>query len=99
MNGQHTPPALTESRERHSYARLQGRWLLLARVGWVALVVLSLGTFFASLPVYLARQQTLCVGRECTSGVLLTPAQAEVLKGMGLSLSDYAAYNLAFTLA
>src|SRR5438034_5877166 len=33
------------------------------------------------------------------TGVLLTPSQAEVLKGIGLSLSDYAAYTVAFTLA
>jgi signal transduction histidine kinase len=31
--------------------------------------------------------------------VLLTPAQAEVLTGIGLSLSDYAAFSVAFTLA
>src|SRR6266699_3679486 len=93
--------ASTKTRQ-HSHAldtRLQGRWLLLARAGWVVLVVLTLTIFFASLPVYMARQQTLCVGTECTYGVLLTPSQAEVLKGIGLSLSDYAAYTVAFTLA
>ncbi len=94
-------PAPTKTSER-SHAldtRRPRRWLLLARGIWITLVVLSLGTSFASLPVYIARKQTLCAGTECTSGVLLTPAQAEVLKGIGLSLSDYAAYNLAFTLA
>jgi hypothetical protein len=79
--------------------RLQGHWLLLARGTWVALVVLTLGIFGASLPVYIALRQTLCAGTECASGTLLTPAQAEVLKGIGLSLSDYAAYTLAYTLA
>jgi hypothetical protein len=54
MNVQHAPTEVTESRERHSAARLHGRWLLLARVGWGALVVLTLAIFFASLPVYLA---------------------------------------------
>jgi hypothetical protein len=99
MNVKHAPTAMTESRERHSSARLQGRWLLLARGIWITLVVLSLGTFFANLPVYIARKQTLCVGTECTYGVLLSSEQAEVLKGIGLSLSDYAAYTVAFTLA
>ena len=47
MNVQHAPTAKTESRERHSSARLQGRWLVLARVGWVVLVVLTLAIFFA----------------------------------------------------
>ncbi len=99
MNVQHVPTAMTESREEHSYARLQGRWLLLARGVWITLVVLTLAIFFASLPVYIALLQALCAGTECTSGVLLTPAQAEVLKEIGLSLSDYAAYTVAFTLA
>jgi hypothetical protein len=99
MNGQPTPTAVTESREQHSYARLQGRWLLLARGLWITLVILTLAIFFASLPVYMARLQTLCAGTECPSGVFLTPEQAEVLKGIGLSLSDYAAYTVAFTLA
>src|SRR6266851_2406038 len=93
--------ASTKTSQRPSAfdTRLHGRWLLLGRGVWLALVILTLGLFFASLPVYIARQQTLCAGTECTYGVLLTPSQAEVLKGIGLSLSDYAAYTVAFTLA
>ena len=41
---------------------LQGRWLPLGRVGWVALVVLTLAIFFASLPVYAAQLHTICTG-------------------------------------
>jgi fumarate reductase subunit D len=99
MNVQHAPTARTESRERHSSPRLQGRWLLLARVGWVALVVLTLAIFFASLPAYLALLQTLCTGPACANEALLTPEQEGVLKGMGLSLGTYAAYTVALTLA
>jgi hypothetical protein len=99
MNVQHAPTEVTESREHHSSARLQGRWLLLARGVWITLVALTLVIFFASLPVYIALRQTLCAGAECAYGVFLTPAQVEVLKGIGLSLSDYAAYTVAFTLA
>jgi hypothetical protein len=99
MNVEHAPTEMRESRERHSYARLHGRWIMLARGLWITLVVLTLAIFFASLPVYITLRQTLCAGTECASGVLLTPAQAEVLKGIGLSLRDYAAYSVAFTLA
>ncbi len=100
MNIQHAPTAVTESREPYSYARLQGRWLILARVGWVALVVLTLGIFFASLPEYLAQLQTPCAGMACAfSYQQLTPGQVEVLKGIGLSLGNYAAYSVALTLA
>jgi hypothetical protein len=101
MNGQHGPPTMTASREQHNYARLHGRWLLLARGIWITLVVPSLGTFFASLPVYLAQLQTICTGTYGTACTYLqlSPEQAEVLKGFGLSPGDYAAYMVALTLA
>src|SRR6266705_774581 len=98
MKGEHVPTEVTESREQRSYARLQGRWLLLARVGWVTLVVLTLTIFFASLPVYIAQLQTPCAGAACAFEQL-TLEQAEMLKGFGLSASDYAAYTVALTLA
>jgi hypothetical protein len=100
MDVQQAPTAMTESREQHSYARLQGRWLLLARVGWVALVVLTLAIFFASLPVYLAQLQTNCIGTHGTecSYLQLTPEQAGALKGIGLSAGAYAASLVALTL-
>ncbi len=101
MNVQHAPTAMTDSREQDSYARLHGRWLILARLGWVALVVLTLGIFFASLPMHLAQLQTICIGpfgTVCTY-LQLTPDQGEALKGFGLSPGDYAAYTIALTLA
>ncbi len=98
MNGEHAPTAVTESRERHSYARVPGRWLLLARVGWVALVVLTLAIFFASLPVYIALLQTPCAGTAC-GYQQLTPEQAGALKGIGLFPDVYTAYRVTLTLA
>ena len=97
MNVQHAPRASTESREPYRYARLHGRWLLLARVGWVALVVLTLAIFFASLPVYRALLQTPCAGAAC-EWQQLTPGQVETLRAIGLSLSDYAASTVALRL-
>ena len=98
MNVHQAPTAMTESGEQYSYARLHGRWLLLARVGWVTLVVLTLTIFFASLPVYIAQLRTPCAGTACAYEQL-TLEQAEMLKGFGLSASDYAAYTVALTLA
>src|SRR6266851_5208019 len=92
--------ASTKTRKR-SHAldtRLHGRWLLLARVGWVALVILTLSIFFANLPVYLALLQTPCAGTTC-KWQQLTHSQVETLKGMGLSPGDYAAFIVALTLA
>ncbi len=98
MNVQHAPTEVTESRERYGSARLQGRWLLLARGIWITLAVLTLGIFFASLPVYVALLQTPCAGTAC-EWQQLTPRQVETLTGMGLSLGDYVAIIVALTLA
>ncbi len=80
--------------------RLQGRWIVLARGLWITLVILTLTVFFASLPVYLAQLQTPCAGTTCAvSSNQLSPRQVGTLKGMGLSLGDYAASEVALTLA
>ena len=42
MNVQQMPTEVTESRERHSYARLHGRWIIFARGLWLTLIVLTL---------------------------------------------------------
>jgi len=98
MNIQQAPTARTESRERHNYARLHGRWLLLARGVWITLVVLTLAIFFGSLPMYLAQLRTPCTEIACEYQQL-THLQAETLKGMGMSLGDYAALTIAIALA
>jgi len=77
-------------------ARLQGRWLLLARGAWFTLVVLTLAIFFASLPTYIALLQTPCAGPEC-GYIQLSPEQAETLKGMGLFPGAFTAYTVALT--
>jgi hypothetical protein len=98
MNAKPGPPASTSTRGEHGSSRVPRRWLLLARGGWVAVVVLTLAISFASLPVYIAQLQTPCVGAACANEALLTPELADVLKGVGLDLRTYAAYTVAFTL-
>jgi hypothetical protein len=97
MNVKHAPTAVTESRERHNYARVSRRWLVLTRCVWLALVILTLAIFFASLPVYLAQLQTPCAPTACQYQQL-THAQAETLQGIGLSLGDYAALTVGLQL-
>src|SRR6266699_4302930 len=97
MNVEHGPTTMTESREPHSYTRLHGRWLLLARAGWVALVVLTLTIVFASLPEYVAQLHTPCAG-VCVYQQL-SAEQVEMLKGFGFSPGDYATYTITLTLA
>src|SRR5947209_3450825 len=92
--------ASTKTRQRsHAFdTRLHGRWLLLGRGVWLALVILTLGIFFTSLPVFLAQLQTPCAGTPCVYDQF-SPAQVGALKRIGLSLGDYALYTLALTLA
>jgi len=91
-------PTKTRKRTHALDTRLHGRWLLLARGVWLALVILTLTIFFASLPVYVALLQTPCAGSACWYSQL-SPGQVGALKGMGLSPGDYAAYTVALTLA
>jgi hypothetical protein len=98
MNVQHAPPGVTESRERHSSARLQGCWLVLARVLWVALAVLALGLFFASLPTYFAYLHILVKPSPGAFGPRLTPNDVRSLQAVGLSLDFYAWFTILFSL-
>ncbi|MDQ3927593.1 MAG: hypothetical protein M3328_00445 [Chloroflexota bacterium] len=62
---------------------LRGRWLLLARVAWIAVTVATLGNFVAAIPARYAQ--------------LAHPAEAvrTALAAIGLSAGTYAFYNVA----
>src|SRR6266699_5778330 len=96
MSVQHAPTK-TRKRSNGLDTRLHGRWLVLTRGVWLALVILTLAIFFANLPVYVAQLQTPCAPTACQYQQL-THAQAETLKGIGLSLGDYAAFTVGFLL-
>ena len=82
-----------------SSARLQGRWLLAARVAWVALVASSLALCILGLPAYYQRIQVPCIGTAaCQLDGALTPTGVRTLHAIGLSLSAYAAYNIVFVM-
>ncbi len=97
MSVQHAPTK-TRKRSNGLDTRLHGRRLMLTRGVWLALVILTLGTYFASLPVYMAQLQTFCAGTACAYGQL-SSGQGGVLKVIGLSTGDYAAYTIALTFA
>ncbi len=96
MNVQQAPTEVTEIRERHSYARLQGRWLVLARVVWVAMVVLALGLFIASIPTNFADLHILCTAASCSNVGQLTADYVRELNALGLSMDFYATYIVVF---
>ena len=73
--------------------QLHGRWLILARAVWIAVVALSVGLFFASIPSYYAYFLHLlqCAGAACfsTTGVQLSPDYARQIRALGLSLESF----------
>jgi hypothetical protein len=89
------PSALTQAPEEVPAApsdlRLQGRWLLLARVGWGALAAVFVGLYVVSLPPYVAFLQTPCRRAACGIDGALTPAVMQALHQLGLSLGSYSA--------
>jgi hypothetical protein len=101
----HVQPSLMETTISHSSrgtksTRLHGRWLVIARVVWAAVVVFSLSIFLLSLPAYFAQLQTVCTGGTCVySYGQLTPGSAQALQNLGFSIGAYAASTFALITA
>jgi hypothetical protein len=76
---------------------LKGRWLVIARSGWIAAVTLVLGLFIVSLPPYLAHLQVVCVHQPCPY-YQLTQSNARALQSLGISVGSYAAFTAAFNM-
>src|SRR5919199_95973 len=82
---------VTSGQPQDAGTRLRGGWLVLARSAWVALAVLSLVYFVATMPGEFARLERVCASATCT-GIDLTPAEVRELTGLGTSARFYAAY-------
>jgi signal transduction histidine kinase len=100
LNDALVPSQATRSSDRSGApdTRLRGRRLILARVAWVSVVSLLVALFLARLPVYYTLLQTVCAGALC-GYVQPTPDSAQVFQKLGLSVSAYAAFTLALTIA
>jgi hypothetical protein len=75
-------------------SRPRGRWLL-ARSAWIVLSLLAVGFFVVSVPLYSAELRDVCAAgaQACSSKNLLTPENVRQLRGLGLPVGFYAAYN------
>jgi len=71
-----------------SDTRLQGHWLVFARVVWFILVALAVLVFIFSLPVYIAQLYSICSGIACGTGQL-TPQIVETLRNHGFTIGEY----------
>ena len=102
INDAFIPGQATRSYDRSGAprTRLRGRRLILARVAWVAAVILIVVPFLAMLPAYYTALQTPCTGGMATCGGFQpTPDSAQALQRLGLSVSAYATFTLALTIA
>jgi hypothetical protein len=99
MDVQHTLTGSTNSSKLQDSAdtRLHGRWLVLARVTWVAITLLSLGIFVADLPPSFAYLHSISTAISTSSpyGQRLTPNGMRELQRLGLSLDFYALLNIS----
>ena len=86
-----TASPVAEGTDTTADTTLRGHWLLLARVAWVAVVVLSVGLFIAGLPFSYDEAVAVCTEVDCGLERLL-PEDAEALRDLGLSESFYARY-------
>jgi hypothetical protein len=99
MNQQHavTPIIASHERQHEADTQLYGRWLILARLVWFALVAFTLSVYIASLPSYLTTLQTVCRQAFCAYGQL-SPDIVAAFQRFGLSVGSYTAFMLSLTI-
>jgi signal transduction histidine kinase len=83
-------PGFPTSSAASPSAELRGRWLLLARAGWVAVVLLVVGLFVAAVPARYDQIVTLSNLPEDIDSTILRTNLADA----GLSIRFYATYHL-----
>src|ERR671920_1413368 len=88
MSTRTSPPALP----------LRGRWLLPARVAWVAVAITALAIILFSIPSSLEHYRTVCTAASevCAERAVdqATPEGVQTLGETGLSLRSYALLNV-----
>jgi hypothetical protein len=89
-----TSSAVSSDRSRAGDTRLRSHYLLLARVAWVVVAVLTVGLFVAGIPAEFTLLQVPCPTAVCPTGQL-PPAGLRSLEELGLSLDFFAAYSVA----
>jgi hypothetical protein len=79
---------------------LRGRWLLLARVAWVVVAVLTVVVFVSGLPSEFARLRVPCTeATSCAWVPRLSAHDARELGELGISVDFFAAYFVALEVA
>ena len=79
---------------------MQGHWLLLARVVWVTVALLTVSVFVLSIPSEFARLRSPCTDTvSCSWLIRITAENARELSNLGLSVDFFAAYFISLEAA
>ncbi len=84
------------SSPRADETRLQGRRLVLVRIGWGVAALIGVVSFVARVPGHYTDLQRVCTGPVCAYGQL-TPSAAHSFELLGLSLGTYAVLRSVLT--
>jgi signal transduction histidine kinase len=97
VNSQPIKPKVTESPHAPQSTSLHGRWLLVARLGWVVVALLAVVVFVAGLPAYYEQLRTFSgpIGAFFSPEIEDPAAVRANLARLGLSATLYAAYIVA----
>lgn len=84
-------------RESRARAQQQARWLIVARIASILVVVLACGLFLVTLPTYFVYLHNLCTTDACLFGQLHA-SSLRTLRTLGLSLNGYAILVIIFVI-
>ncbi len=78
--------------------RLTLHWLAIVRVIWMVFIIIRIGLFVFGTAEYFSELETLCFKTrlECHDRLLVTPDDLQQLQTDGLSLRDWAIWNIAY---
>jgi len=95
MNPPHAPTTTAEeaSSRNATDTRLHGRWLVLARIVWIAVVVFNLALFVASIPAFIATLHNVCTTAACH--LFFAPYTVKQIQAAGFSVNFYLTYLYA----
>src|SRR5258708_33768224 len=91
-------PTIRDEQRDERDTRLHGSWLMLMRVTWVVVVMLSVGLFIASVPFNFAASHAICPTASCVKSGELTLDQVRELQHLGLSMACYATFSSVRTI-
>ena len=88
-----TPTTGNDAQPDEAHTRLRGPWLVLARIIWIAVVLLAMGLFVASIPAFIATLNNACTTAACHT--LTAPYSVKQIQAAGLSVNFYVTYFYA----